>query len=189
MNSNTSHSETPEKLSYAVKEAAIQTGSYALETLAGTFGTRLFCVNILIKNDRVYFWYYDACGFVYTESISVVEDFEKFSAILVAIACSSPAQLGALPSFIQPPQHAPYPANWPPENLQDHTLTIPRTISVAGVETTEDVQITLQDSVFSHYVLAGRRTFVYAIKTSTKISDDELIAKFSYQVNTRRQEH
>ncbi|KAF7794418.1 hypothetical protein EIP86_005552 [Pleurotus ostreatoroseus] len=187
--STSSQSETPEKLSYDVKKASIQTGSYALETLACTFGTRLFCVNILVKNDRLYFWYYDACGFIYTESISIVEDFEKLAAILVAIACSTPAQLGALPAFIKPPQHAPYPQNWPPESLKDHSLTIPRALSVRGRQTVEQIHVTLQDPVFTHYVLAGRRTFVYAVKTSPSLSKTELIAKFSYQVSTRRQEH
>ncbi|KAF7794419.1 hypothetical protein EIP86_005553 [Pleurotus ostreatoroseus] len=161
---------------------------YALETLACTFGTRLYCINILVKNDRLYFWYYDACGFIYTESISVVEDFEKFAAIVVAIACSSPTELGALPSFIEPPQHAPYPKSWPPESLKDHTFTVPRSISLSSGQM-NDVQITLQDPVFAHYVLAGRRTFVYTIKTNPTISDKGLIVKFSYQVSTRRQEH
>lgn len=140
--------DTPERFSYDVKMAAIQTCSYALETLACTFGTRLFCVNIFVKNDRLYLWYYDACGYLYTESISVVADFEKTVALLVAIACSSPAQLGALPTFVQPTQDAPYPQNWPPESLKDHSLTIPFSISSAGVQTSEGMHITLAEPVF-----------------------------------------
>lgn len=184
-----SNTETPERLSYDVKEAAVQAGSYALETLACTFGTRLFCINILLKNDRLYFWYYDACGFMYTESISVVDDFEKTAAVFVAIACSTPEQLGALPPFIEPPPHAPYPQNWPPEGLNDHTVTIPKRTSPTGVEETINMAITLGESVFSHYVLAGRRTFVYAIKTRSPEPQGERIVKFSYQASTRRKEH
>ncbi|KAJ3531482.1 hypothetical protein NM688_g7568 [Phlebia brevispora] len=188
--------QSEDRFPYIIKDASVQTGSYALETLAGTFGTRLFCINVLAKNDRLYFWYYDACGFVYTESISLLDDFEKTAAVMVAIACSTPQQLGALPDVIQPSIHASYPENWPPENLNGYTLTIPQSVTetessspaTPDVQATRDIQVTLQESVFSQYVLLGRRTFVYTVKTEPPISSSEHIIKISYQVNTRRKE-
>ncbi|KAJ3558382.1 hypothetical protein NM688_g960 [Phlebia brevispora] len=197
---NISTLQSEDRFPYILKDASIQTGSYALETLAGTFGTRLFCVNVLAKLDRLYFWYYDACGFVYTESISLLDDFEKAAAVMIAIACSTPQQLGALPDVIQPSTLAPYPENWPPENLNGYTLTMsqpvtvsesksPATTLTSDAQPTRDVQVTLQESVFSQYVLAGRRTFVYTVKTEPPISKNEHIIKVSYQVNTRRKEY
>lgn len=176
--------ETVETLSAEVKQASLQAASYALETLACTAGTRLFCVNVLLKNDRIYLWYYDACGFVYTESISLIEDFEKAAALLVGMACCSPAQLGALPDVIEPPLCAKYSDHWPPEDLKGHTLAIPRSPG-----NPENLLVTLQDHVFAQYVLAGRRTFVYTIKTKPALSNDELMVKFSYQICIRREEH
>lgn len=186
--------ESPEKFSYGIKDASIQLGSYALETLACTYGTRLHCVNILIKNDRIYLWYYDACGFVYTESISIVEDFEKTVAVFVALGCSTPEQLGAVPpDAIKPPEHAPYPANWPPENLRDFTLTMPHPAWQAETPPSPDVPkkvlATLQEPINAQYVLTGRRTFLYTVKPMPELTEEELIIKFSYQVSTRRHEH
>ncbi|KAJ3524518.1 hypothetical protein NM688_g8544 [Phlebia brevispora] len=183
--------DSEEREPYDLRAAAIQTGSYALETLACTFGTRLFCVNILFQNDRLYLWYYDACGFVYTDSISFIEDFERTAALFVGVACATPAQLGALPPVIKPPRLAPYPENWPPENLNGHTIKIPRTVrGPNGKGTrTQDVHLTLQDSVFTQYIVAGRRTFVYTVKTRPNISKGKLIVKLSYQVSRRWKEH
>ncbi|KAJ3549207.1 hypothetical protein NM688_g5203 [Phlebia brevispora] len=118
-----------------------------------------------------------------------LDDFEKAAAVVVGLACCTPEQLGAIPSAIKPPPHAPYPKYWPPESLKDHSITIPQSLKVAGKVVTRDVQVTLQDHVFAHYVLAGRRTFVYTVKTKPAMSTDSLIIKFSYQVSTRRKEH
>ena len=178
-----------EAMIHNLKDAAIQTGSYALETLACTYGTRLFCVNVLLQNDRVYLWYYDACGFVYTESISLIEDFEKATAVIVGIACSNPAQLGALPSVISPPPSLPYPDNWPPESLKEHTVLIPNSVIATRSNTAQNLQITLKDPVFTQYILSGRRTFVYTTETQPAVQKGELIVKFSYQVSTRRKEY
>ncbi|KAF7794434.1 hypothetical protein EIP86_005568 [Pleurotus ostreatoroseus] len=178
-----------EALIYDLKDAAIQTGSYALETLACTYGSRLFCINVLLENDRVYLWYYDACGFVYTESISLIEDFEKAAAVIVGIACSTPAQLGALPSVISPPPSLPYPDNWPPESLKEHTVVIPNSVVATRSNTAQNLQITLKDPVFTQYILSGRRTFVYTTETQPAVQKGELIVKFSYQVSTRRKEY
>ncbi|KAJ3527857.1 hypothetical protein NM688_g8071 [Phlebia brevispora] len=169
---------------YDAKDASIEAGACALETLASTSGTRLFCVNGILKNDRMYFWYYDACGFVYTDqSISLVEDFEKAAAILVGIACCDPERLGALPaSIFEPPSDAPHPDHWPPESLKGYSMTIPKRQDVS-----REVNVTLENPIFAQYVLAGRRTFVYAIKKVSP-SENEQIIKFSYQLNSRRQE-
>ncbi|KAJ3558598.1 hypothetical protein NM688_g828 [Phlebia brevispora] len=183
--------DSEEREPYDLRAAAIQTGSYALETLASTFGTRLFCVNILFQNDRLYLWYYDACGFVYTDSISLIEDFERAAALFVGVACATPAQLGALPPVIKPPRLARYPENWPPENLKGHTVKIPQTVRRPDGEVARmrDIHLTLQDSVFTQYIVAGRRTFVYTVKTRPDISKGKLIVKLSYQVTRRWKEH
>lgn len=135
-----------------------------------------------MDEDRIHLWYYDACGTVRTkDTISLIDDFEKAAALLVGIAICSPEQLGALPSFISPPPSAPYPTSWPPENLQNHTLTLRR-------PSEKDMSITLTQPVFTQYSLSGRRTFVYNIDPNRAISDEEMIVKLSYQVSTRKPE-
>lgn len=167
------------------KVAQTQAGAYALETLACSYGTRLFCFNVVMEDDRIYLWYYDACGTVCTRnSISLIDDFEKAAALIVGMACCPPERLGALPSFVQPPPSAPYPTSWPPENLKDHVLTLDH-----GTEGSDaKVSLTLKDPVFTQYSFIGRRTFVYTVEPNRDISDEDMIVKVSYQVNTRTRE-
>lgn len=81
--------------------------------------------------------------------------------------------------------HLPWPQNWPPERLKGLTLGIPSTVSPTGVQTLEDVKITLVEPVLSHDALPDRQSFVYAVKTSSPGPGHEYIAKFSYGINTR----
>ncbi|KAJ3556845.1 hypothetical protein NM688_g1796 [Phlebia brevispora] len=164
------------------KQAAIQSGAYALEVLSCTYGTRSFCHGAVLKDEKVSLWYYDAAGIVYTKQyLSLVRDFEKVAAIIVGSACCAPEQFGAIPTSVMKPS-IPHSKGFPPDNLRGSTL------NVRHPTTGKRVRITLKDSLYTQYVLLGRRTFTYTMKAPS-ISKSELIAKFAYQVTTRRPEH
>ncbi|THG94234.1 hypothetical protein EW026_g7196 [Hermanssonia centrifuga] len=165
-------------------DAKLQAGGYALEIASCTYGTRLFSTGVVLEDDRTSLWYYDAAGVVRTqETLSLFGDFEKVAAILVAFACCEPSQWGSLPpSIVTPPSSAPYPKHFPPKNLKGHTLEMRLPI------TKEKVLITLGKPIFTQYNLVGRRTFLYEIKTDSKTLTKPMVAKFSYQVTTRKAE-
>ncbi|PSR76325.1 hypothetical protein PHLCEN_2v8557 [Hermanssonia centrifuga] len=168
--------------SQASVDGRVQAGGYALEVMSCSYGTRLFCLGNIIKDDKMSMWYYDASGYIRTrETLSIFEDFEKVAAVLVAFASCTPSQFGAMPSIIKPPSSAPYPRSFPPASLQGHTLTIKHP------ETSENIHVTLEDPIFAQYVLVGRRTFLYGIRTSP-VQRKKLIIKFSYQVRARQAE-
>ncbi|PSR97091.1 hypothetical protein PHLCEN_2v4372 [Hermanssonia centrifuga] len=180
---DTSKRHSGSSASLVTADGKVQAGGYALEVAACTYGTRLFCLGEVIEDDKVSLWYYDAAGIVRTrETISIIRDFEKYAAIVVAFGCCDPSQFGALPPVIRPPLSSSYPENFPPRNLKGYSLdmTMPKT--------NEQITLTLQDHIFTQYSLVGRRTFLYAIKTNSKTLKKPLIAKFSYQVTTRRAE-
>ncbi len=169
--------------SLVTADGRLQAGGYALEVAACTYGTRLFCLGEVIEDDKVSLWYYDAAGIVRTrETISIIHDFEKYAAIVVAFGCCDPFQFGALPPVIRPPLSSPYPENFPHRTLKGYSL------EMLMPETNERVTLTLQDNIFTQYSLVGRRTFLYAIKTNSKTLKKPLIAKFSYQVTAWRAE-
>lgn len=81
-----------------VKEDA---ATNALQMLSSSCGTRLHAVNITMEDDRLWLWLGDACGLLNTkESISIIDDFEVFCAVVVAIARATPEQLGTLPPMM-----------------------------------------------------------------------------------------
>ena len=93
---------------------SVQAGGYALELAACSNGTRLFCYGIVLDDDRVTFWYYDASGYVKTEeTISIIANFERFAAIMIAFASCGARQWGALPPVIQPPSSSPAETSFP----------------------------------------------------------------------------
>lgn len=157
----------------------------AVHMLSSTFGTRLHAVNIIMERDRLWSWYYDASGIVAAqEGISITDDFEKFCAVIVAIGCLTPAQLGALPPQLKPPEVTVHPGSWPPITLRNYSITM--THPKKG-----EVKVTLKKHIFSQRAIVGRRTFLYSVETDKTISDTpggKLIAKFSYQVETRAKE-
>ncbi|PSR88530.1 hypothetical protein PHLCEN_2v5135, partial [Hermanssonia centrifuga] len=169
--------------SKASVDGRVQAGGYALEVMSCSYGTRLFCLGNITKDDKMSMWYYDASGYIRTrETLSIFEDFEKVAAVLVAFASCTPSQFGAMPSIIKPPSSAPYPRSFPPASLQSHTLTMNHP------ETSENIHVTLEDPIFAQYVLVGRRTFLYGIRTSPPIQRKKLIIKFSYQICGRHPE-
>ncbi|KAJ3559899.1 hypothetical protein NM688_g53 [Phlebia brevispora] len=164
-------------------DMSIQVASYALELLSCTYGTRSHCLSMSIKDDKLFLWYHDASGIIYTEDhISMIDNFELFAALVVGFACCTPEQFGVLPpSVVQP--HFPYPRNFPPPNLDESTLTI------TDARTKGDVVVTFDEYLFSQYMLVGKRTFLYTIETEPVLSKQKLIMKLSYQVTTRKEEH
>ena len=165
--------------------AAIQSGSYALELLSCTYGSRKSCFGTVVKDDQVYLWYYDACGIVYTDRmLSLVGDFEDVAAIFIAIADCTPDRFGALPtSIIAPPN--PYPQHFPPPSLHGNLLSLK---CVGEGEMT----VTLDQSVSAQYSLTGRRSFIYTAdvkQRSPAATSTRVIVKFSYQVTTRSAEY
>ncbi|KAJ3552748.1 hypothetical protein NM688_g3990 [Phlebia brevispora] len=163
--------------------AAVQTASYALEVLSCTYGTRQFCLSVILKDEAISLWYYDASGIVYTaDYISIIENFEIFAAIIVGFACCTPEQFGVFPTSVLQP-HIPYAQQFPLQSLKEGTIVIPDPL------TKERINVTMDQCLFAQHILIGRRTFLYTVDTDPVISKDKLIMKVSYQVTTRRKEY
>lgn len=160
---------------------AIQSSSYALELLSGTQGTRVHCFGFVLKDDRLSLWYYDASGVIYTqEFISIIDDFEVFAALIIGFAGCTAERFGVMPlSVLKAPRSA---ANRLPVDLGKRTLTM------MHPQSKQEVLVSLDKPVFTQYSLMGRRTFLYTIKTKPGDTSQSLIAKFSYQVCTRKAE-
>ncbi|KAJ3528416.1 hypothetical protein NM688_g8002 [Phlebia brevispora] len=165
------------------QQAATQSGAYALEVLSCTYGTRVFCHGVVLKDDKLTLWYYDASGIVYTKQfLSLVHDFEMVAALIIGIASCTPEQFGAFPpSIMKPP--TPYPRSFPPANLEGNVLQLQHP------DSGKRIRLTLKESLYTQYVLLGRRTFAYVVDTSPALSTNGLIAKFAYQASTRKAEH
>ncbi|KAJ3557709.1 hypothetical protein NM688_g1320 [Phlebia brevispora] len=163
--------------------AAVQTASYALEVLSCTYGTRQFCLSIILKDEAISLWYYDASGIVYTaDYISIVKNFEVFAAIIVGFACCTPERFGVFPTSVLKP-HIPYTRQFPQHNLEEGTIVMPHPV------TKQQISVTMDQCIFAQYILIGRRTFLYTVDTDPMISKNKLIMKVSYQVTTRRKEY
>ncbi|CAL1697096.1 unnamed protein product [Somion occarium] len=147
---------------------------YALEMLSCTRGTRLFFLQCLVVGDVVEFWYCVASGFVRSYQISWVREFEKFAAILVAIACCDYAHFGLDIPNLSPPAPDLSPSI-PPMSLTGYSTTMRHpTLDI-------DVKVTLGSEVFTQYSLVGRHTCVYDVTTEPPISPDPLVIKMSLQ--------
>ena len=164
-------------------DAAVQIGSYGLELMTGTRGARTSCFSASMKDDRIWFWYYDPTGILYTDtSISMVDDFEYFAAIIVAFASCTPEQFGALPRrIVQPPDGVE--TTLLKEDLRGHKLVL------CNPKTNEPISFTFTRHIFTQYGLTGRRTFVYEADPSPRNGLPEVIVKCSYQAAGRRPEH
>ena len=171
--------EPPPKASTDL-ESAQQLASYALELMAGTNGTRLHCLGYVVKDDTITPWYFDASGMITTsDSLSLVRDFNKFAAFVVALASCTPAQYGALPetAIRSPPQD---PASFPQQQLSGCFLTM------HDIKTNNEVQVKLVKHIFTQYSLVGRRTFLYTANVDDTASPlEDVVVKFSYQALTR----
>ena len=167
-------------------EGALQSGSYALEALSCTSGSRTSCFGAVLQDAKLYLWYYDACGIVYTRnSLSLVSDFEKVAAIIIAIAGCTPERFGAFPPSVMRPL-TPYPDAFPPRDLNRNSF------SVTSVEGNDELRVTLQSSLTTSYCLTGRRSFIYNASFVPEAKPDtperEVVVKFSYQAAGRAPE-
>lgn len=183
LDSGTRKSKGPEP------EVTVQAASYALEVLSCTNGTRVYSVGLIFRDDRLSLWYYDASGLVKsTEELSLIEDFEKVAAVLVALASCDATGWGAMP-VLKPPPRKSFPENFPSTDLSGFTFEIATPPHEGGCT----ARIRLKDAIFCQYALVGRRTFVYSAETTTKSLKKTLgkvfVVKFSQQVESRTPEN
>ena len=163
------------------RQSALQSSSYALENLSCTRGLRGHCVAIVLRDDKLTLWFYDAAGIIYTvQTLSLIDDFEMVAAIVVGLARCTSEQLGALP-----PAAMAAPAACPsmPKDLVGRVVCLP----VPGCDNT--VRVTLTKPRFAQYALTGRRTFLYEAEASS-LTDGKLklVIKLSYQDCLRQKE-
>lgn len=156
--------------------AAVQSRLYALEVLSSTHGTRIHCLGNIVKDDKVYPWFYDAGGVVYTaEFVSIVEDFEKFAAMIIALARCTPEQLGYMPSCIlQPPVGR---ANDGP--LPFKLDLVGYSVDILDSKTNTTHRVVLKEYASSHDTFFGSRAVVYT--ASAPLTNNNVSVKLSYQ--------
>ena len=164
--------------------SALQSGSYALEALSGCRGTRASCFGSVLRDDWLHLWYYNPCGIVYTrQALSLIHDFEKFAAIVIAIVGCTPEYFGGFPTTVMKPL-SPNPEAFPPSDLTSNTFYVRR------VKGKQKLHVTLAASVTTSYGLTGRRSFIYFAEVTPgvdpkKENKSEVIVKFSYQAAHR----
>lgn len=154
---------------------------YALTKVASTRGTCVHSLGILVRDDKVSYWYFDASGIVRTSpesTLSIIFDLEKVAAINVAIAHGGPVHFGMFPpSILCPPAHRLYPVSIPVHGLTGYTIDLSGTED-QGVP----YKVTLGNHVYSQNGYIGRRTTVYlASSTSGDTGGRALVVKISQQ--------
>ena len=174
-------------------DVAFQSGSYALELLADTFGTRTCCFGTVMKDHRLFLWFYNACGIVYTQGpLSLVQDFEKVAALVIAIAGCTPERFGAFPPTVMKPL-SPYPGSFPPTSLKGYVFPVQRVESADSASGLTELRVKLQASLTTTYALTGRRSFIYTATTNPSVDaahpkNSSVVVKFSYQAAGRAPE-
>ncbi|EKM49064.1 uncharacterized protein PHACADRAFT_107624, partial [Phanerochaete carnosa HHB-10118-sp] len=156
-----------------------QAASYVIKILSNTNSSCAHCLGIVLWHEQLSLWLYDAAGVVATsDQLSVIQDFEKFAAILICLACCSAERLGAMPKICLP-NDTPYPDHFPPKSMDGHTINM----FPANCDS-ENAEIT---PIFAKYALVGRHTTVYnatAENLLTCAPGTPLVVKFSQQVHT-----
>jgi hypothetical protein len=184
-----STSSTTSHKSASPLDAMTQLGSYALEMLGSTGGTRLHTLGVLLRDDLVSLWYFDASGVVRTskdkgketERLSLIDHFERVAAIFIALAYCNEEQFGAIPETIltRPPNYM-----FPASNLTGHTVRFP---SLEENSDNHPYVVTLGDHIYTQYALVGRRTTVYH-GTANQGTHKKVVVKMSQQYSTRASE-
>lgn len=164
-------------------EGASQSGSYALELLSGTHGTRLFALGAVLQDDKFSLWRYDPTGILRSKTeISFVSKFETAAVIILLLARSTPEELGAMPtSIFKPPSSNPI--QYPLTSLSGCSLDVSDPSRAA-----KNTCITLREHVFSQYALCGRHTMVYKAEAEPRVTDHNIIVKMSFQPKRRTPE-
>ena len=149
--------------------AKVQLGGYALEMMGSTLGTRMHALGVIVRDDLVSLWYFDASGVVCTcsresgEKLSLINDFERVAAIIVALSYCSPERLGAPPKdIIQPPKDFLFPGSFPLKSLTGCT------IELTSPKDKCRFFVTLLEHLYTQYILVGRRSRVYAATVSIR---------------------
>lgn len=139
-----------------------QLGGYALEMLSSTMGTRMHALGVIVRDDLVSLWYFDASEIVRTcspesgEKLSLLSDLERVAAIVVALSYCTPEQLGSPPmNIIRPPEVARFPGSFPLQSLAGCT------IDLSNPGDNHRFSVTLSEHLYTQYVLMGRRSRVY----------------------------
>ena len=177
----------------AVDANSIQSASYALELMSASHGARVHCICHLLKDDEITPWYYDASGAVHaSDSISMIYDFQKYAAFIVAMGSLTPEQHGSLPSSA--PTSAASPAIWRPNDVAP-AFPWPDLMG-CRIAMFEDEQMpkhtlrteTLGEHIISQYTLFGRRTSVYGAELHRSGKVRKVVVKLSYQPSERPKE-
>lgn len=141
-------------------QAALFAASDALELLSNTYGTRSHSMGLILRDEALTLWYYDAAGVIYTsEYVSIFSQFEAFAAIVIGLACCTPEQLGVfMPSSL---------VDSPYKTLEYQQITY------------EGVHISLQRPISAQHTLAGTHP-VLCSGTWNSFLFPEIVVKLSY---------
>ena len=185
MDEEDDHSEPGDILQTVEEQAA----SHALEMLANTGGTRSHCLQLTIDGPELQFWYYDSGGVIRSESMDWIKEFSKFAAIMVAFASLDASGWGVgIPNLVPPRSQSPALLT-PPTSLTGYSLTMPYCTREDGEDVRREVQVLLEKEILTQYSLVGRRTTVYEVSTTPRISSVPLILKMSMQSIFRTPEY
>lgn len=163
------------------RHAIVQVAMNALEIWTRSGGARSHSIQLVLDDDKLFFWYFDAAGMIKSEDpLNIKHDFAKVAAALIALASCDPFQLGALPTSVAKPlSPQAYRKDFPFKSLEKFTVTIP--VPVDG----PDVRFTFGRLLYVQYALVGRRTVVYECPPSPKTENRLAVIKISYQ-NVKR---
>ncbi|TFY74109.1 hypothetical protein EWM64_g9903 [Hericium alpestre] len=169
-----------------------QTASYGLEMLGSMQGTRQHALSILVQDDFIQLWYFDACGILRTpKEISILDNFSTFAAVIVAFCSLTPQQWGET-QVVKDYERALGPDAPAVEEFPRRSLT-------GGLITFPDHRVyKLKECLASQYTLVGRRTTVYSAMfhhrehgedpDDKELASKEVVVKLSYQVCKRTPE-
>ena len=161
-----------------VEEAA---ANYASELLAGTSGTRNHCLQFLVDGSELQLWYCDMGGIIRSERVSWIKEFSKFAAIMVAFASLDASGWGVgIPNLAPPTLQLSTPPVLP-TSLTGYSLTMAYRTQEDGKDIERNVRVELGKEITTQASLVGRRTTVYEVSTTPKISSVPLILKMSMQ--------
>ena len=153
----------------------------ALAILSSTSNTRQHCLQLIVDGPELQLWYYDAGGIIRSESMNWIKEFSKFAAIMVAFASLDPSGWGiGIPNLVPPPSQLSTPLVLP-TSLTGYSLTMAYRTQEDGKDIERNVRVELGKEITTQASLVGRRTTVYEVSTTPKISSVPLILKMSMQ--------
>ena len=161
----------------------------ALAILSSTSNTRQHCLQLIVDGPELQLWYYDAGGIIRSESMNWIKEFSKFAAIMVAFASLDASGWGVgIPNLVPPPSQLSTPLVLP-TSLTGYSLTMAYRTQEDGTDIERNVRVELGKEITTQASLVGRRTTVYEVSTTPKISSVPLILKMSMQPTGRTPEY